>query len=145
LNPEGDLLEKLIDGGVQVAGKDSDDKKEQRLMDFSNGNIKVLITKPKIAGFGLNWQHCNHMTFFPSHSFEQYYQGVRRCWRFGQERPVVVDVVTTGGGLSVLDNLQNKARKADVMFTQLVKYMNDPSYIKTDTDYSNEMEVPNWL
>ncbi|HAH35092.1 MAG TPA: helicase [Algoriphagus sp.] len=144
LNAEGDLLEKIIPDSVQVSGSDSDNKKESRLMAFSEGKIKTLITKPKIAGFGLNWQHCSHMTFFPSHSFEQYYQGVRRCWRFGQKNPVIVDVVTTGGGLSVLANLQNKAKKADIMFSELVTYMNDSLNIEL-TEFEKEMETPAWL
>lgn len=145
LNDEGDLLEKIIPDSIQVSGKDSDDKKEKSLQDFSGGNIRVLITKPKIAGFGLNWQHCSHMTFFPSHSFEQYYQGVRRCWRFGQKNNVTVDIVTTGGGLSVLNNLQNKAKKADIMFKQLIEYMNDSMKINIDNNFPNKMEVPSWL
>jgi len=144
LNKEGDLLEKLITDAVQVSGRDPDEKKEELLREFTNGNIRVLITKPKIAGFGLNWQHCSHMTFFPSHSFEQYYQGVRRCWRFGQENPVVVDVITTGGGLSVLANLQRKADAADEMFTNLVGYMNDAIKFEKQT-FDEKVEVPSWL
>jgi len=88
LNDEGDLLEKIIPGAVQVEGSDTDDHKEKSFLDFAAGNIRVLVTKPKIGAFGLNFQHCSHVTFFPSHSFEQYYQGVRRCWRFGQKNPV---------------------------------------------------------
>ena len=65
--------------------------------DFSEGRLRVLVTKPKIGAFGLNWQHCHHMTFFPSHSFEQFYQGCRRCWRFGQKDEVFVDMITTEG------------------------------------------------
>ena len=84
------------------------------------------------------------MTFFPSHSFEQYYQGVRRCWRFGQTKPVIVDVVTTGGGLSVLANLQEKAKKADDMFTELVKYMDESMKVQLKT-FSKKVEVPAWL
>jgi hypothetical protein len=144
LNAEGDLLSKIIPEAVQVSGSDSDDKKETILRDFSDGKIKILITKPKIAGFGLNWQHCSHMTFFPSHSFEQYYQGIRRCWRFGQENPVVVDIVTTGGGQSVLENLQRKAKTADLMFSQLVDYMNDSIKLQTD-NFNKTMEAPPWL
>lgn len=143
-NAEGDLLEKLIPDSVQVSGSDSDDKKEEYLNAFSDGNVRVLITKPKIAGFGLNWQHCNHMTFFPSHSFEQYYQSVRRCWRFGQTRPVTVDIITTGGGEAVLKNLQKKADAADRMFSELVTYMNDSLKIEKKL-YDKEMEVPSWL
>lgn len=145
LNQEGDLLEKLIPDAVQVSGSDSDDKKEERLKAFSDGEIRVLITKPKIAGFGLNWQHCNHTTWFPSHSFEQYYQGVRRFWRFGQTNDVLVDVITTDGGKSVLKNLQRKARAADAMFDALLGSMNKALGINKSVLFKNETEVPSWL
>lgn len=145
LNAEGDLLEKIITDAIQVSGSDTDDKKENKLAEFTNGNIKVLITKPKIAGFGLNWQHCNHMTFFPSHSFEQYYQSIRRCWRFGQKNSVIVDIITTKGGLSILSNLRKKAKKADEMFNQLTKNMNKELKIKNMQQFGKNMEVPLWL
>lgn len=145
LNAEGDLLEEIIPDAVQVSGSDSDDKKESKLQDFTQGNIRILITKPKIAGFGLNWQHCHHMTFFPSHSFEQYYQAVRRFWRFGQKDKVIVDIVTTKAGLSVLSNLQKKAEKADKMFNELIMYMNDAIKIGNYQHFNNKMEIPSWL
>jgi len=144
LNAEGDLLERLIPDAVQVSGSLEDDEKERRLLAFATGDCRVLVTKPRIGGFGLNWQHCAHVTFFPSHSYEQYYQGVRRCWRFGQTRPVVVDVVTTEGELSVLSNLQRKERQADQMFTLLVAHMNDAMHIVDHHKYRRE-EVPAWL
>lgn len=143
-NAEGDLLENLIPDAVQVSGSDSDDKKEEILNAFADGGVRVLITKPKIAGFGLNWQHCAHMTFFPSHSFEQYYQSVRRCWRFGQTKPVTVDIITTGGGAEVLKNLQRKATAADRMFSELVTYMNDSIHLEKKL-YDKKMEAPSWL
>lgn len=145
LNPEGDMLEKMIPDAIQVSGKDSDDRKEEKLMAFANGQARVLVTKPVIGAWGLNFQHCNHMTFFPSHSFEQYYQGVRRCWRFGQKRPVTVDIITTEGEHRVLGNLQRKAEQADRMFNQLVEHMN--SELKSDrTDYyTKPLEVASWL
>ena len=93
LNDEGNLLEKLIKDSIQVSGRDSDDSKENKLSSFTAGNDRVLITKPKIGAWGLNWQHCNRVAFFPAYSYEQYYQAIRRCWRFGQERPVSVDLV----------------------------------------------------
>lgn len=145
LNDEGNLLEKLIPDAVQVAGKDSDDKKEERFLAFSNGEIRVLVTKPKIGAFGLNWQHCAHMTFFPSHSFEQYYQAVRRCWRFGQTRPVTVDVVTTEGELGVLKNLQRKAEAADKMFTELVAEMQNELQFQYEDKHLHSMDTPSWL
>ncbi len=145
LNPEGDLLEKLIPGAVQVSGSDSDDKKEERFLAFESGQIRVLVTKPEIAGFGLNWQHCNHETFFPSHSFERYYQAVRRCWRFGQTKPVKVDVVTSEGEIGVLDNLKRKAEQADVMFGKLVALMNDQLRLRPANPFVKSAEVPPWL
>lgn len=145
LNDEADLLERLIPDAVQVAGRHSDDQKEETFVAFAAGDIRVLVTKPKIGAFGLNWQHCAHMTFFPSHSYEQYYQGVRRCWRFGQERPVVVDVITTEGGIDVLKNLQRKAEQADRMFTELVAYMNDALRIDRTESLTQEERIPSWL
>ncbi len=145
LNDEGDLLENLIPDAVQVAGSDKDSTKEERFLAFSDGHARVLITKPKIGAWGLNFQHCNHILFFPSHSFEQYYQGVRRCWRFGQERPVTVDIVTTEGGQNVLANLQRKAKQADAMFSNLVEEMNHAISLNRANLYTNSIEVPSWL
>lgn len=145
LNPEGDLLEKVIPDAVQVSGKDSDDAKERKLIDFAEGRARVLVTKPVIGAWGLNFQHCNHMTFFPSHSFEQYYQGVRRCWRFGQKRPVTVDVITTEGEQRVLKNLQRKAEQADKMFLNLVAEMNNVLRIDRTNDFTKEEVIPSWL
>lgn len=145
LNEEGDLLETLIPDAVQVAGSDSDDTKEDRLIAFADGKARVLVTKPRIGAWGLNFQHCAHVTFFPSHSFEQYYQGVRRCWRFGQERPVRVDVIETEGDQDVLKNLQRKARQANDMFSHLVREMQDVLRIDRGRDYPHETQVPAWL
>ena len=145
LNDEGDLLEKLIPDAIQVAGKDSDDKKEELLEAFANGEARVLVTKPRIAGFGLNWQHCAHQTFFPSHSFEQWYQAVRRSWRFGQKREVVIDVVASEGEADVLRNLQRKQDAADKMFTNLVAMMNDSLTVKSKPYGNTKEEVPSWL
>ncbi len=145
LNDEGDELEGLIPDAVQVSGRDSDDAKEGKLLDFADGRARVLITKPKIGAWGLNYQHCNHVVSFPSHSFEQYYQGVRRCWRFGQKRPVTVDIVTTEGEIDVLKNLQRKAAKADQMFANLVTEMNSAIYIERTQQFKTQQEVPSWL
>tara|TARA_R110002110_G_scaffold204141_1_gene415459 strand:+ start:198 stop:1574 length:1377 start_codon:yes stop_codon:yes gene_type:complete len=146
LNDEGNLLTNLIDGAVQVSGSDSDEKKEENLMAFANGDIRVLVTKPKIGAFGLNLQSCSHVTFFPSHSYEQYYQGIRRCWRFGQTQPVVVDVVATEGDSRVIDNLYRKSVRADEMFTSLIQHMTDTLQIeRTNNNHNTEMEIPKWL
>lgn len=145
LNEEGDLLEELIPDAVQVSGSDSDDTKEDRLTAFADRRARVLITKPKIGAWGLNYQHCAHVTFFPSHSFEQYYQGVRRCWRFGQEREVMVDVVTTEGERGVMKNLQRKAAQADEMFSRMVAEMNNVISIDRQTTHNQTIETPPWM
>ena len=145
LNEEGDTLAKLIPDAVQVAGSDSDDRKEERLEAFAEGRARVLITKPKIGAWGLNFQHCNHVTFFPSHSFEQYYQAVRRCWRFGQKRAVKVDIVTTEGEKGVMRNLQRKADQADAMFSRLVSEMNNALAIERANLMTKPIKVPAWL
>ena len=85
------------------------------------------------------------MTFCPSHSYEQYYQGVRRCWRFGQTNPVTVDIITTEGGRGVLENLQRKGKQADRMFRQIVFYMNDELRIATSIPFEQKEELPAWL
>lgn len=146
LNEEGDRLADAIDGAVQVAGSDPDDAKEERLLAFAHGDIRVLVTKPKIGAWGLNLQRCAHVTFFPSHSYEQYYQGVRRCWRFGQPRPVTVDVVTTEGERRVAENLTRKAAQADRMFDALLRHMQDALKIgRSEHDFSATEEIPAWL
>lgn len=145
LNEEGKALRSLIPDAVEVSGADSDDNKEQKLLDFAQGRARILITKPKIGAWGLNYQHCNHITFFPSHSFEQYYQGVRRCWRFGQKRDVTVDIVTTEGERGVLRNLQRKAEQADKMFSNLVDQMNAAQSIDRSSSFSKQQEIPSWL
>lgn len=145
LNDEGDLLEKMIPDAVQVKGSMNDDAKEEALHGFSSGDIRVLVTKPKIGCWGLNWQHCNRMVTFPSHSFEQYYQAVRRCWRFGQTSPVTVDIIATMGEAGVVKNLQAKAERAELMFENLVQFMGDALNIGTDHDFNKQERLPAWL
>jgi len=145
LNAEGDRLAELIPDAVQVSGSDSNDAKEEAFLAFASGQIRVLVTKPRIGAWGLNFQHCSHVTFFPSHSFEQYYQGVRRCWRFGQTRPVIVDVVTTEGEREVLKNLRRKAAAADRMFSSLVAEMNRALHVARGIDFTIPEEKPSWL
>jgi hypothetical protein len=145
LNDEGDLLSRTIRDAHQVSGDDRDEVKEERFLEFARGDIRVLVTKPKIGAWGLNFQRCAHVTFFPSHSFEQFYQGVRRCWRFGQKRPVKVDVVTTEGEQDVLKNLQRKAVAADKMFANLVSEMNRALRIDRSVSFKQEESVPAWL
>jgi hypothetical protein len=145
LNEEGDLLERLIPGAIQVSGKDKDEVKERRLIDFAEGRARVLVTKPKIGAWGLNFQVCNHVTYFPSHSFEQYYQSVRRCWRFGQQRPVTVDIVLTEGERRIMENLHRKRLQAEQMFSNLVAEMNHSLEIQRKEYNTTPIEVPSWL
>jgi hypothetical protein len=145
LNDEGDLLEKLIPDAVQVSGRDSDDAKEAKFVAFGRGDTRVLVTKPKIGAWGLNWQHCAHIVTFPSHSYEQLYQAVRRCWRFGQEREVTVDVVLTEGEMGVQANVQRKADQAERMFSALTAHMRDALAINRAVRYEQVVEVPSWV
>lgn len=145
LNDEGDLLEKIIPGAVQISGSDSDDKKEEVFIAFADGKIDRLVTKSKIAGWGLNFQSCDHIATFPTHSYEQYYQGVRRCWRFGQRNPVTVDIVATEGDRAVMENMRRKARAADVMFSRLIEQMNAALSISGASEFNQPEEVPAWL
>ena len=145
LNAEGDRLAGSIADAEQVSGSDSDEDKEAKLIAFAEGNLRVLVTKPKIGAWGLNLQRCAHITFFPSHSYEQYYQGVRRCWRFGQKRPVRVDMVSTEGERGVMDNLLRKAAQADKMFSSLVAEMGRALSISRSTYDAKPTEVPTWL
>lgn len=145
LNDEGDLLEKLIPGCVQVSGSDSDEKKEESFLNFVDQKVRVLITKPKIGAWGLNFQHCNHVAGFPSHSYEQYYQVVRRCWRFGQKRPVMVDIFLTEGEKKILANMQEKAKHTMIMFENLVAEMNNSICIQTNNNHTVEAKIPSWL
>jgi hypothetical protein len=145
LNDEGRMLSKLIPGAIEIKGADEPERKEELFDEFGSGRARVLIIKPKIGAWGLNWQHCAHMTWFPSHSFEQYYQAVRRCWRFGQTRNVHVDIVTTEGGLLTQENLQRKAAQADEMFTSLVAHMNNAMAIDRSSTFNTKTEIPAWL
>lgn len=116
LNAETEALTKAIDGAVEIRGSDDVDVKEQRLADFASGKIRVLVTKPSIAGWGLNWQHCARMAFVGvTDSFESYYQATRRCWRFGQEREVNVHLFSSNLEGAVLANLMRKETDAAIM------------------------------
>jgi hypothetical protein len=145
MNEEGDQLQKLISNAVQVSGRDDDDAKEEKFAAFSRGDIRVLITKPKIGAWGLNWQHAADIVYFPSHSYEQYYQSVRRCWRFGQKNDVTVNLVITEGERRVIENMKAKARKAEAMFANLVAEMGNAAAIVQKNEYTNQGAMPKWL
>lgn len=145
LNDEGKLVTRLIDGAVEVSGSDSVESKEEKLAAFTRGDIRVLVIKPKIGAWGLNWQHCHHVTYFHSYSYEQYYQAVRRCWRFGQRHPVTINIVATEGNSASLASIKRKAAQADRMFDSVTAHMRDALAIDRDVTYSTAVEIPSWL
>ena len=100
------------------------DQKEEILVSFAKGEIKRLITKAKMTSMGLNWQHCNHTVFFPTFSYEQYYQAIRRFWRFGQKSEVVCDMVISEGQERVMEALEQKTQKAIELYGNLVRAAN---------------------
>lgn len=143
-NDEGDLLAKLDSNAVQLKGGMDIDKKEDILLNFSKGNIKKLITKPKITAFGLNWQHCNHTVFFPSWSYEQYYQSIRRFWRFGQKNEVIADIVISDGQKRVIDALEMKIEKAKQLYVKLNKEVNE-KVILSKEHFNQKLDLPDFL
>jgi DNA modification methylase len=126
LNDESHALAKVITGAVEVKGADSVEHKEASLLGFADGEIRALVTKPSIAGHGMNFQRCARVVFVGlSDSFERYYQAIRRTWRFGQDRPVECYVVTADVEGAVVRNIQEKQRKAEAMQDELVRAMAD--------------------
>lgn len=126
LNSESDLLERSIPDAVQVKGSDSLEEKTDRLQRFSKGEIRVMVSKPSICGWGLNWQHCHNVAFVGlSDSWESYYQAVRRCWRFGQVEPVKVYIITSKAEGAVVKNIERKERDAERMARSMVEYMSE--------------------
>ena len=120
------------------------EKKEQILLDFASGKIKRIITKAKMTGQGLNWQHCNHSVFFPTYSYEQYYQSIRRFWRFGQKNEVVIDMVISDGQSSVLESLKKKTKKAIELYTNLKDNVNG-SFNHKVKEFNKAIETPKFL
>lgn len=126
LNDEAELLQSLIPGSVNVQGSDSAETKTKGMMDFTHGNVRVLISKPKICGFGMNWQHCARMAFVGlDDSFEKFYQAVRRCYRFGQKRNVRVHLFTAENEGQILLNLKRKEKQHHEMSANMVNHMRD--------------------
>jgi hypothetical protein len=152
LNAEGDALEKALDGAVQVSGADSLDSKVEKIQLFLDGRARVLVTKPKVAGMGLNLQHCHKEAFVGvSHSFEAMYQAIRRCWRFGQKHPVDVHLICSEREGSVLENLMRKEADAAVMVEGMLKHVSIHSdiakSIREHDAYNPQVEAifPDWL
>jgi len=126
LNDEADLLESLIPGSVNVQGSDSPESKTKNMMAFTHGELRVLISKPKICGYGMNWQHCSRMAFVGlDDSFEKFYQAVRRCYRFGQSRSVHVHVFTAENEGQILANIKRKEIQHHEMSANMIEHMKD--------------------
>lgn len=143
LNPEADLVSFLDKDAVQIKGGMKIEQKEEILLAFLNGDIKKLVTKPKITCFGLNWQHCNHTVIFPGFSHEQYYQMIRRFYRFGQTRPVNVDRVYSDGQIRIIQALEVKAKKADNLFSKLNENLNKGFEIQSK-GFDKDIILPNF-
>lgn len=154
LNAEGDALRAAIPGAVEIRGADTEEVKEQRLMDFADGRIRVLITKASITGWGLNWQHCRNVAFVGvTDSWEAYYQAVRRCYRFGQKREVHVHIFASEQEGSVVANLKRKEADAkamgDALASEVIDSVRDElmGQGRESNDYSprKAMNLPNFL
>lgn len=154
LNSEGDAIEKLCPDSVQVSGADSNERKIQAARDFISGKIRVLVSKVSIFGYGLNLQNCHNVVFFGlSDSYEDYYQAIRRCWRFGQKSAVNCFIVTADTEGAVVQNIRRKENDAQKMAEEMVKNMsainteNIHGTIKTVTGYNPqiEMNIPEWV
>jgi hypothetical protein len=143
-NEESKLLRELDPEAVEIIGSQSMEKKEEILLAFAQGKIKRIITKAKMTGMGLNWQHCNHSVFFPTYSYEQYYQSIRRFWRFGQKNKVTIDMVISDGQTGVLESLQKKTQKAIELHTNLKNNVNG-SFENTVKEFNKEIIKPKFL
>ena len=144
-NNENDLINKMDNECVEIIGSQSIEKKEEILKAFAKGEIKRIVTKAKITGMGLNWQHCNHCVFFPTWSYEQYYQAIRRFWRFGQTKPVTVDLVLSDGQERVLKALKEKTTKAQKLYENLVKNVNSDFKLDLKKDENIEAKLPSFI
>lgn len=142
-NNESTILKSLDKNAFEIIGSQSIDKKEEILVAFAKGEIPKLITKAKMTGMGLNWQHCNHSVFFPTYSYEQYYQAIRRFWRFGQTKDVIIDMVISDGQTRVLEALEQKTKKSIELYENLVKNVNQ-SFTETKKEFNKQIIKPTW-
>lgn len=143
-NNESSILKSLDSQAVEIIGSQSIDKKEEILLAFANGEIKRLITKAKMTSMGLNWQHCNHTVFFPTWSYEQYYQAIRRFWRFGQKNNVVCDMVISDGQTRVIEALEQKTQKAIELHKSLTENVNR-SFENKVKEFNKQIITPNFI
>ena len=140
-NQESQYLKEMDSSAHEIIGSQSLEKKEEIHLAFANGEIKRLITKAKMTGMGLNWQHCNHSVFFPTWSYEQYYQAIRRFWRFGQKTEVTIDMVISDGQTRVVEALQQKTQKAIELYENLTKAVNS-SFVNNVKEFNKEIIKP---
>jgi hypothetical protein len=143
-NEESQLLSDLDSDAVEIIGSMSIDRKESILIDFAKGNIPRIITKAKMTSMGLNWQHCNHSVFFPTWSYEQYYQAIRRFWRFGQKREVTVDIVVSDGQSRVMEALEQKTEKSRQLHENLVDAVSH-SFIDKRKEFNKDAKLPTFF
>jgi ERCC4-related helicase len=143
-NNESKILKSLDSEAVEIIGSQTIEQKEERLLAFANGEIKRLITKAKMTGMGLNWQHCNHAVYFPTWSYEQYYQAIRRFWRFGQKKEVFIDLVLSDGQTRVIQALEEKTKKAIELYQNLVNNVNS-SYEDSVKEFNKDIIKPKFL
>ncbi len=144
LNDESSMIKQLDPDAHEIKGSMNLDKKEEILLAFYNGTIKKLVTKPSMTAFGLNWQHCNHTVFFPSFSYEQYYQAIRRFWRFGQTKEVLCDLVYSDGQKRVIDALMAKAEKANELFSKLNSTLHSDFKVNI-VEFNNKLQLPKFM
>ena len=144
-NAEADLMAELLPGGVNLQGSDKDEAKEEKFAAFKAGEIKFLVTKPKIAALGVNWQHCSACTYFDDYSYEQYYQAARRFWRFGQKREVTIHQIGTTSLSNVASSRKRKAEAADKMFQEMMQHMVDAQKHKRIFDHDKQAKMPAWI
>lgn len=144
LNEESSLLASLDSDAVEIIGGMSIDKKEEILVAFARGEIQRLITKAKMTSMGLNWQHCNHTVFFPTWSYEQYYQAIRRFWRFGQKREVTCEMVISDGQERVLEALEQKTQKAIALYGNLVSAANQ-DFSMSVKEFNQQVQIPEFI
>ncbi len=143
-NNESAMLKEIDKEAVEIIGSQSIERKEEILMAFANCEIKRIITKAKMTSFGLNWQHCNHSVFFPTWSYEQYYQAIRRFWRFGQKNDVIIDLVVSDGQTRVLEALQQKTQKAIELHESLTKNVNSV-YVHSKKEFNKPITQPSFI
>lgn len=144
LNDESAIIKSLDKDCYEIKGSMHLDKKEEIILSFGKGEITKLSTKASMTSFGLNWQHCNHTVFFPSFSYEQYYQAIRRFWRFGQKREVICDLVYSDGQKRVIDGLTAKAEKANQLFSKLNSTLNSDFKVE-ENGFNEEIKLPSFI